>query len=77
MLAVAPDARRQGVGEALARLVLDRFRELGAAAIVLSSLAEMAAAHRLYERLGFDRIPERDWSPAPGVAPDRLPRRSC
>jgi hypothetical protein len=27
----------------------------------------MTAAHRLYERLGFHRLPERDWSPVPGV----------
>jgi hypothetical protein len=27
----------------------------------------MVAAHRLYERLGFTRLPERDWSPLPGV----------
>ena len=27
----------------------------------------MAAAHRLYERLGFGRGPERDWQPLPGV----------
>ena len=67
MLAVSPAARRRGVGEALAQLVLDRFRELGAHSIVLSSLAEMTSAHRVYERLGFRRLPERDWSPRPGV----------
>ena len=67
MLAVDPTARRQGIGEALSQLVLDRFRELGAHAIVLSSLAEMTAAHRIYERLGYQRIPERDWSPVLGV----------
>ena len=67
MLAVSPEARRRGVGEALTRLVFDRFRELGAHAIVLSSLAEMTAAHRVYERLGFVRLPDRDWSPVPGV----------
>jgi len=67
MLAVAPSARRRGVGEALMQLVFDRFRELGSQAIVLSSLAEMTAAHRVYERLGFVRLPERDWSPVPGV----------
>ena len=27
----------------------------------------MATAHRLYERLGFVRTPERDWSPSPDV----------
>ncbi|MGB0101762.1 MAG: GNAT family N-acetyltransferase [Nocardioides sp.] len=67
MLAVAPAARRRGVGDALMQLVLERFRELGARAIVLSSLAEMTSAHRVYERLGFRRMPERDWSPVPGV----------
>ena len=46
---------------------LARFREEGARAIALSSLAEMAAAHRLYERAGFVRLPERDWSPVAGV----------
>ena len=67
MLAVAPSARRRGVGEALMQLVFERFRELGAHAIVMSSLAEMTAAHRVYARLGFVRLPERDWSPVPGV----------
>lgn len=67
MLAVAPEARGRGVGEALMGLVLDRFRDLGAEAIVLSSLADMKAAHRVYGRLGFVRLPERDWSPVPGV----------
>ena len=62
-----PSAQRQGVGEALTRLVVDRFVELGAHAVVLSSLGEMAAAHRVYTRLGFVRLPERDWSPVPGV----------
>jgi ribosomal protein S18 acetylase RimI-like enzyme len=67
MLAVAPHAQGRGVGEALVRHVLDRFREEGATAVVLSSTPGMAAAHRLYERLGFGRYPERDWQPMPGV----------
>ena len=67
MLAVAPHAQGQGVGETLVRHVLDRFREEGAVAVVLSSTPGMAAAHRLYERLGFLRCPERDWAPLPGV----------
>ena len=36
-------------------------------AVRLSTQAEMKAAHRIYERLGFLRTPERDWSPVPGV----------
>lgn len=67
MLAVSPDARRQGVGEALTRLVMDRFRDLGFRGVVLSSLAQMRSAHRVYDRFGFVRVPERDWSPAPGI----------
>ena len=68
MLAVAPHAQGQGVGEALVRHVLDRFREEGAVAVVLSTTPGMVSAHRLYERLGFGRCPERDWEPLPGVA---------
>ena len=67
MLAVAPTARRRGVGDSLMQLVLDRFQSLGMTAVVLSSLAEMTAAHRIYERAGFVRVPERDWTPVPGV----------
>jgi ribosomal protein S18 acetylase RimI-like enzyme len=67
MLAVAPQARGRGVGEALARFAIDRFAAQGVHAMVLSSLSTMHAAHRLYERLGFRRDAERDWSPTPGV----------
>lgn len=67
MLAVSPTARRQGVGEALMGLVMDRFRSLGFRGVVLSSLAQMTSAHRVYERHGFRRAPDRDWSPVPGV----------
>lgn len=67
MLAVAPDARSRGVGEALVRFCIDLSRAAGHRGMVISSLAEMSGAHRLYARLGFTRLPERDWSPAPGV----------
>ncbi|MBC2934045.1 GNAT family N-acetyltransferase [Nocardioides sp. zg-1228] len=67
MLAVAPAAQGRGVGTALARLCEDRAREDGATSMVLSSLAVMSAAHRVYERRGYARDPGRDWSPRPGV----------
>lgn len=67
MLAVSPAAQGRGVGRALAELVVRRFRADGARAVTLSSLADMTAAHRLYDRLGFVRVPDRDWSPRPGV----------
>jgi ribosomal protein S18 acetylase RimI-like enzyme len=67
MLAVAPSARGRGVGEALTKAVLDRARTSGLRKVVLSSLAGMHSAHRLYERLGFIRLPERDWRPFPHI----------
>ncbi len=67
MLSVAPAAQGRGVGTALARLCEERARDHGAEAMVLSSLPEMAAAHRVYARLGYRRLPERDWQPMPGV----------
>jgi hypothetical protein len=27
----------------------------------------MRAAHRVYGRLGFVRVPDRDWQPMPGI----------
>ena len=63
MLAVHPGARGRGVGHALADLCERRAREQGATRMVLSSLPAMASAHRIYERLGYTRAPERDWSP--------------
>ncbi|WP_237495784.1 GNAT family N-acetyltransferase [Modestobacter sp. L9-4] len=67
MLAVDAGARGQGVGEALVRTCLDRARAAGRARMVLSTGELMTAAHRLYERLGFQRLPERDWAPRPGI----------
>ena len=67
MLAVHPRARGRGAGLALAELCEQRAREHGATGMVLSSLADMAAAHRIYGRLGYTRATDRDWDPVPGV----------
>ncbi|GAB2819852.1 GNAT family N-acetyltransferase [Lentzea nigeriaca] len=67
MLSVTSRARGRGVGEALVRAVFDRARAAGVGRVVLSSSEKMLAAHRLYERLGFTRLPERDWAPLPGI----------
>ncbi|WP_461011819.1 GNAT family N-acetyltransferase [Streptomyces capparidis] len=67
MLAVAPGARGRGAAEALVRACLERARTLGAARVVICTQERMAAARRLYDRLGFTRLPELDWSPVPGV----------
>ncbi len=62
MLAVHPGARGRGVGAALTRAVLARAGELGVERVVCCSLDRMTTAHRMYERLGFRRLPARDWS---------------
>ena len=67
MLAVDPAAQGAGAGTALARMCEERAREHGATGMALSSLATMTAAHRVYARLGYDRDPDRDWAPMPGV----------
>lgn len=67
MLAVAPEARGRGTGEALVRACLQVAREDGCTLVRLSSQEDMTAAHRLYERLGFTRTPSFDWSPIPGL----------
>jgi ribosomal protein S18 acetylase RimI-like enzyme len=63
MLGVAPAARGRGIGAGLAEYCIDRSRALGYQAVLLSSAPAMRAAHRIYERRGFVRVPERDWSP--------------
>ncbi len=67
-LAVAPAARGRGVGEALVRHCLSLAEAAGDVAVVISTADWMPAAHRLYRRLGFVAVPERDWSPRAGIA---------
>ena len=67
MLAVLAAARGRGVGETLVRACIDRAKKAGHPRIVLSTGPEMRDAHRLYDRIGFRRAVERDWSPRPGI----------
>ncbi|MEU4115911.1 N-acetyltransferase [Kitasatospora sp. NPDC028055] len=67
MLATAAASRGRGVGEALVRACVARSRELGLTGMAFSTRPEMTAAHRVYERVGFRRTPERDWAPYPGM----------
>jgi ribosomal protein S18 acetylase RimI-like enzyme len=67
MLVVDPARQGQGLGELLVTTCLDRARAAGKRRMVLSTGTRMTAAQRLYERLGFTRLPERDWSPVPGI----------
>jgi ribosomal protein S18 acetylase RimI-like enzyme len=66
-LAVRPDTQGRGIGRELLQHALNRASRLGVRHLVLCTESEMRGAHRLYEQAGFVRLPERDWSPAPGV----------
>lgn len=63
LLAVAPEARGLGAGEALVRECARRARASGATALGLHTSASMAPARRMYARLGFVRAAEHDFRP--------------
>ena len=56
-LAISPHTSRPGVGKALVRTLADRLQARGRAYIDLSVMYDNAPAIRLYERLGFVRVP--------------------
>jgi hypothetical protein len=73
MLAVSPSAQGRGVGAALVGACRDLAIQVGASAIIICTRDFALAALRLYARLGFVRVPERDWSMLPGGEPARAP----
>jgi ribosomal protein S18 acetylase RimI-like enzyme len=54
LMAVAPDHRRLGVGNALLSMVLEELKKAGADLVLLDCPAEATEAKRLYEKMGFD-----------------------
>ena len=63
LLAVAPEGRGQGVGQALVDECVRRARRMGATELGLHTSRSMAAARRMYQRMGFIRAPEHDFQP--------------
>ncbi|MCI2423317.1 GNAT family N-acetyltransferase [Saccharopolyspora sp. K220] len=61
MLAVAPEAAGNGIGQQLVQAVIDRGRQEGVQRVVLCVREDATLAQRLYRRLGFERLPDRDW----------------
>jgi len=60
MLAVDPRAEGLGVGRALVAACIERARGHGARRIVITTMAWMDRAQRMYARLGFQRRPDLD-----------------
>jgi GNAT superfamily N-acetyltransferase len=67
MLVVDPTVRKRGIGAALVGACVERARAQARRVMRLSTDQKMTDAHRLYERLGFVRTPDRDWYPVPGI----------
>ena len=58
-VAVHPDFRGKGIGEALMRHVIDKVRKSGATFMTLEVRASNAAAVTLYKKLGFEILGTR------------------
>lgn len=61
-LGVSHAARRRGVGERLVEHVLALAAARGIRLVVLNTGPDMVAAQRLYERMGFARLHEREFT---------------
>lgn len=62
---VERDCRRQGIGGALIRALMERARESGYRELVLWTAGPLVDAIRQYERIGFRTVEEKpnaDWS---------------
>ncbi len=59
MLGVHPDARGRGIGRALIDACFDRARSAGRTRMTLHTTTRMTAARRMYESMGFERLPDR------------------
>ncbi len=67
LLAVAPEARGQGIGRALVDECIQRARVTGATLLGLHTTDMMQVAQRMYVGMGFVHTPELDFHPAPNM----------
>jgi ribosomal protein S18 acetylase RimI-like enzyme len=65
LLAVHPDHRGRGIGRELMEECIRRCQEQATKTIGLHTTELMKVARAMYERIGFERIPEFDFHPAP------------
>jgi ribosomal protein S18 acetylase RimI-like enzyme len=66
-LAVVPGRQGRGTGWVLLQAAIELAVASGVRHLLLFTLPSMQAAQRLYQRAGFTRLADRDWSPAPAV----------
>ncbi len=66
LLSIEPAQRGRGVGRALVNECIRRAKEANASEIGLHTSASFRAAIALYRSMGFERVPERDFTP-PGA----------
>jgi ribosomal protein S18 acetylase RimI-like enzyme len=62
MLAVHPDFQGQGIGRALVTHVLELARDHDLDAVAITTMASMTVAQSMYQAMGFQRAPHRDWN---------------
>jgi len=67
LLAVAPARRGQGIGAALMEECKRRARLSEATVLGLHTTDMMGTAMRMYEHMGFVRVPELDFQPAKNI----------
>jgi GNAT superfamily N-acetyltransferase len=67
LLAVAPTERGKGIGVALMQECMRRARRSGASSLGLHTTDMMGVAMRMYEHMGFVRVPALDFRPGEGV----------
>lgn len=62
LLVVDPAVQRSGAGQAMVAWILEHARATpGIEAVSLTTGDDWHTAHALYQKLGFRRVPERDW----------------
>jgi ribosomal protein S18 acetylase RimI-like enzyme len=67
LLGVLPAYRNRGIGRELMEECIRRCKKEGIHILGLHTTEAMATAKKMYERMGFIRVPEFDFHPRPGV----------
>ena len=73
-MAVAPPLRNQGIGTVLTSAAVERVLESGAETLYLRTHPDLAAARRVYAKIGFRRVTKSPLPP-PEVARDAITMR--